>query len=67
LIERTATTRIYFFGIDWNFLINPHRCCNKSHIIPPESEGEGLVRVRVRVSRREEDGMSVGGLKYWYS
>jgi hypothetical protein len=33
-------TRIDFYGIYSDFLINPDRCSNKSHIIPLESEGE---------------------------
>jgi hypothetical protein len=32
--QEAAATGIYFFGIYWDFLINPHTFWNKSHRIP---------------------------------
>jgi hypothetical protein len=36
---------------------------NKSHMIPPQNEGEGLVRVRVS-TRGEGENVVLGGPKY---
>jgi hypothetical protein len=49
--QDTAVTKIYFFGIYWDFLINPYTFFNKCRTIL-RVKAKAIVRVRAKTQLR---------------